>query len=291
MRLLLFRSLWTNGFDLDAALADCQTPAFDGVEGPVPDTTDAACDFAAKLQDAGVPFIAEITTGGGYVPERGATMREHLDSFQRKLDASARCAPLFSTVLAGCDAWPFAQSVEFFGRAMEIAKDAGAEASFETHRSRALFNPWTTRELLNQLPALQLTCDFSHWCCVCERLVMDDEPDLLSLFAGRARHIHARVGYAQGPQVPHPAAPEYRHETEAHERWWKAIFDVREKNGCEIATMTPEFGPDGYLQTAPFSGQPFANLDEINRWMALLQRGHFANRITSHAAATAGSTK
>ena len=34
-RLLLFRSLWTNGFDLDAALADCRAGKFDGVEGPV----------------------------------------------------------------------------------------------------------------------------------------------------------------------------------------------------------------------------------------------------------------
>ena len=42
--------------------------------------------------------------------------------------------------------------------------------------------------------------------------------------------------------------------------------------------MTPEFGPDGYLQAAPFSGKPVADLDEINHWMATRQRERFAKR-------------
>jgi hypothetical protein len=37
-------------------------------------------------------------------------------------------------------------------------------------------------------------------------------------------------------------------------------------------TVTPEFGPDGYLQRALFTQQPVANLAEINRWMAERQR-------------------
>jgi hypothetical protein len=30
-------------------------------------------------------------------------------------------------------------------------------------------------------------------------------------------------------------------------------------------TITPEFGPDGYLPQLPFTGQPVADLEEINR--------------------------
>lgn len=268
-RLLLFRSLWTNGFDLDAALADCRAGKFDGVEGPVGD------GFAAKLGDAGVPFIAEITTGGSYVPETRDLTR-HLDDFARKTEASREAEPLFLTVLAGCDAWPLALSVEFFGRAMEIAEQFCVAASFETHRSRATFTPWVTAELLAQLPALRLTCDFSHWCCVCERLVLDEEPELLARFASRAQHIHARVGYDQGPQVPHPAAPEYRNALAAHERWWDAIWRAKAGAGGAFITMTPEFGPDGYLHTQPFTNTPVASLDEINLWMAARQRERFA---------------
>ncbi len=41
-------------------------------------------------------------------------------------------------------------------------------------------------------------------------------------------------------------------------------------------TMTPEFGPDGYLHAAPFSQEPVGDLVEINRWMAARLRGRFA---------------
>ena len=277
MRLLLFRSLWTNGFDLGAALADCRGGSFDGVEGPVPAAPAERREFAARLAGCGAPFIAEITTGGGYVPTEPSPGPQ-LDEFRLRADAAMDCAPLFLTVLGGCDAWPLAQSVEFFGRLLGVAAELGIVASIETHRSRPTFSPWTTGELLRQLPGLRLTCDFSHWCCVCERLVLDSEPGLLALCAARAHHVHARIGYEQGPQVPDPTAPQYRTALEAHERWWDAIWTAQADR--EFGTMTPEFGPDGYLQTNPRTAEPVANLDQINQWMALRQRG----RSTARAA-------
>jgi sugar phosphate isomerase/epimerase len=269
MRLLLFRSLWTNGFNIETALADCRSGAFDGVEGPVHE------GFPARLLDAGVPFIAEITTGGGYVPET-RELSAHVDDFARKVEAAIDAMPIFFTVLAGCDGWSISRSVEFLGRALEMADELGVAVSFETHRSRATFNPWATAELLRQLPALQITCDFSHWCCVCERFVLDEEPELLALFSSRARHIHARVGYEQGPQVPHPAAPEYQAALAAHERWWDEIWRTKAHSTKELVTMTPEFGPDGYLQLLPFTKTPVASLDKINGWIASRLRERFA---------------
>jgi hypothetical protein len=281
MRLLIFRSLWTNGFNLDAALADCRGGLFDGVEGPAPDALGARGEFLQKLQGSGVPFIAEIMTGGGYVPEPAyASPADQLGELCRKFDAAADCAPLFTTVLAGCDFWSVAQSVEFFGTAIEAAAERDLVASFETHRSRPTYNPWVTGELLRQLPQLLLTCDFSHWCCVCERLVLDFEPELLALCATRAHHIHARIGHAQGPQVPHPGAPEFRLELKAHERWWQAIRAMHSAQGRSATTMTPEFGPDGYLACAPFTRTPVADLDEINHWMAARLRKQIATAST-----------
>ncbi len=40
-------------------------------------------------------------------------------------------------------------------------------------------------------------------------------------------------------------------------------------------TVTPEFGPDGYLHAAPFTARPVADLDQINRWMAAHLRQRF----------------
>ena len=53
-------------------------------------------------------------------------MAMHLDSLRHKLERSITLRPLFVNCLGGCDAWPEAQSVEFFGRAMEIADSAAA---------------------------------------------------------------------------------------------------------------------------------------------------------------------
>jgi hypothetical protein len=280
--LLLFRSLWTTGFDLDAALADCGNGLFDGVEGPVPLKAPARREFARRLTTAGVPFIAEVVTGGGYVPDHRSCER-HLEDFRRQAGAACECAPLLLTVLGGCDSWPPGQSAEFFDRATGFARELGVEASFETHRSRPTFNPWATRDLLERLPALRLTGDFSHWCCVCERLVLDEEPELLACLAPRIRHLHARVGYAQGPQVPHPAAPEHRAELEAHERWWDAVWSAQAARNQSRITMTAEFGPDGYLHRRPFTGEPAADLDETNRWMAARERARFEVRFGAAA--------
>lgn len=282
MRLLVLRSLWTNGFDLEAALADCRG-AFDGVEGPLPADASSRKRFCERLHADGCTFVAEVATGGGYVPHERSP-EKHLEEFRRKVSDASLCNPLFITALAGCDAWPIAQSVDFLGRAIGVAREFGVAVSFETHRSRPTFNPWTARELLTQLPGMRLTCDFSHWCAVTERLVMDEEPELLALCAQRAHHVHARVGYDQGPQVPHPAAPEYRGALEGHERWWDAIWAAQRRSGIAVTTMTPEFGPDGYLHHLPFANVPVADLDEINRWMATRQRDRFALRSSSAVA-------
>jgi sugar phosphate isomerase/epimerase len=274
MELRLFKTLWGHTRSLDEAIAAARADGLHGLEGHAPASREQRDIFRAKLAEAGLEYIAEICAAGSYVPERRASPAEHLESFRRQAEAALECAPRFLTVIAGCDAWPFARSAEFFAGAIEIARTLGVVASFETHRSRSMFNPWVTRDLLHELPALRLTCDFSHWCCVCERLI-DTEPEVLALCAERAHHIHARVGYDQGPQVPHPAAPEYRAALEAHERWWRQIWRAQFARGETVSTMTPEFGPDGYLHEMPFSRTPVADLAEINAWMAARQQTRF----------------
>ena len=79
-------------------------------------------------------------------------------------------------------------------------------------------------------------------------------------------HVHGRVGYAEGPQAPDPAAPEYAGELAWHEKQWKAIWDLREAAGDEIFTFTPEYGPPPYLHTLPRSNEPVADLWNICVW-------------------------
>lgn len=274
LTLQVFKTLWGHEGDLDLAIEKCVAFGFDGIEGQAPDTNRARHDFRQKLDENGLSFIAEVCTAGSYVPRRDATVEEHRQSFAQQAEAALECRPLFVSSIAGCDAWNVAQSVEFFGAAHEFAGSCGTTASFETHRGRSFFNPWTTRDVLQQLPALRITCDFSHWCVVCERLI-DSEPDVLQLCAERAHHIHARVGYDQGPQVPDPRAIEYSNALQSHERWWRMIWREQRQSGREGTTMTPEFGPDGYMQTLPHTQMPVGDVNEINRWMMGRQRQQF----------------
>jgi len=277
MKLKLFKTLWGHTGSLDDAITACRENDLAGIEGPAPAKAPARHEFQTRLADARLDYIAEICTGESYVPDRQLSPYKHLESFRRKAADSMECHPQFLTVIAGCDAWSISQSVDFFTTACRIASDLRVAVSFETHRSRSFFNPWTTRDILEELPELKLTCDFSHWCVVCERLI-DTEPEILKLCAARAHHVHARVGYDQGPQVPHPAAPLYGEALAAHERWWAQIWESQLRRGCKATTMTPEFGPDGYLQSHPFTAVPVADLEEINTWMAQRQRRRFDER-------------
>ena len=274
MQLQLFKTLWGFNGSLVQAIDDALQAGMQGIEGPAPVSLDNRSQLKALLDESGLAYIAEITTAGSYVPDRHASLQQHLDSLDEKLQQSVELQPLFVSCLGGCDAWPENQSLEFFQAAMERAKHYGLVISFETHRSRSFFNPWVTQRIVEQLPEILLTVDFSHWCVVCERL-MDTELEVIHAIADRVQHIHARVGYDQGPQVPNPAAPEYEYALRAHQGWWEIIWRSQLARKFEITTMTPEFGPDGYLHEAPFSREPVADLWDLNCWMGQEQRRHY----------------
>ncbi len=275
MDLQIFKTLWGFEGPLDAAIGEAVEANFHGIEGPAPTDLNQAKRFNECLCESGLQYIAEITTAGSYVPNRRASLQDHLDDFEKKLEKSLLLNPIFITCLGGCDAWPEEESLLFFEKAIGLAESENIIVSFETHRSRSLFTPWVTDRIVKALPHIKLTCDFSHWCVVCERL-MDSELDVLERISKNAHHIHARVGYEQGPQVPHPGAPEYQYATRAHQRWWEMIWQAHERQGKHTATLTPEFGPDGYLHHAPFTNVPVADLWDLNRWMAEEERHHFA---------------
>ncbi len=286
MELQLFKTLWGHSGSMDEAADQAVAAGFAGLEGNADIPQARRDELQSALQTRGLRYIQEIVTAGGYVPRRDASVEEHVADVERQLQLGQSLAPQWVTIIGGCDAWSPEQSVRFFSEAQEVAARMNIACSFETHRSRSLFNPWTTLAILQRMPDLKLTCDFSHWVVVMERQ-LDGDWDVVSEVARHAHHIHARVGYDQGPQVPHPAAPEYAGALASHQRYWEAIWSVQRGMGNSISTMTPEFGPDGYLHTAPFTQQPVADLWEINAWMGQTEREHFRTWHHHAQAATA----
>jgi len=272
MELQLFKTLWGHQGALDDAATQTLDAGFVGLEGNADNLPQD--ELRAALQSRSLAYIQEIVTGGNYVPRRHDTVLEHIADVERQLQLGRSLDPQWVTVIGGCDAWTLEQSVRFFGESQEIAARMGISCSFETHRSRSLFNPWITLSVLERLPELKLTCDFSHWVVVMERQ-LDDDWDAVLEVAKHAHHIHARIGYDQGPQVPHPAAPEYAGALASHQRYWEVIWSAQQAGGRTYSTMTPEFGPDGYLHTQPFTQQPVADLWKVNAWMGQTEQNHF----------------
>lgn len=208
-------------------------------------------------------FIAQVVTSG-----------EHADSFESQVSRAASFNPLLIVSHSAQDAMPWKEQLRFFEHALAVQRSVGIPVGHETHRSRAMFTPWTTADLLRELPDLRITADFSHWCCVTESMLEQYQSELELAFK-HAIHIHARVGHAQGPQVPHPAAPEYAYELETFKTWWNRILSERARDHAEFTSVTPEYGPPGYMPTLPFTRQPVSQLRDVNTWMAKWFRQNF----------------
>lgn len=278
MHLEVFKTMWGFDGEFEKACIEAKEAGFDGIEGQAPKSLDEQKNYESLLKKYALVYIAEIVTGGDYVPARNLSVQDHIDDFKTALEYSLALKPLFVTCIGGCDAWSEDESILFFKECINLAKFYGVDVSFETHRSRSLFTPWITQKIVKAVPGIQLTLDQSHWCVVCER-VMDSEVDVIMDIAPNIRHIHARVGYAQGPQVPHPMAPEYADELKSHQNIWEVVWDAQINAKKSTTTMTPEFGPDGYMHTLSFTQAAVADLWEINKAMNYLEREHYKKYI------------
>lgn len=274
MKLELFRTLWGDNRRWDIPLAEARKAGFVGLEARIPPTHEEAQECAAILQGEGAPFIAIAMTGGGVIPRQSATMQDHLDDLRDAIDRASLMKPRFINILGGNDRWPAHKQAEFIASAQEICRAANMVCCFETHRSRILATPWITLDVIRQLPDVLFTADISHWVVCCERL-LNDPADDFSSFISRVHHIQARVGYDQGPQAPHPAAPEYAPALRFHQHIWQEIWQSQRTRGYTTTTMTPECGPDGYLHTLPFTNMPVADLWSLNVWTGQTEYEHF----------------
>jgi sugar phosphate isomerase/epimerase len=269
-RPLLLFSLWGFEADLAAACATAVCQGFDGLEVNLRHPALACLPAEAvgeQLDVAGQQLVLELLTGGDYVPDLNCKPEQHLRELEEQLAHAPALRPLRVTVLTGSDSWPWPVQEAFWRQALALAEACGLPVSFETHRSRSFYSPWLLQPYLEAFPGLRLTADLSHWCAVAERL-MTPELEPVRTMAARVDHIHARVGHAQGPSVGHPFAPEWGEALEAHRRCWQLFARERSSASQGPFTITPEFGPDGYLPQLPFTREPVADLLVLNTAMA-----------------------
>ena len=299
MQLLMLRSMWPAPDDPRTMVEQVASAGdtFDGVEGPIPATADDRRLLKSLLDDHGLCFVAEATTGlddnaadDWWVPRPDKTIDDHLADLRFTVEHAAEMGAHFVTTMCGYDAWSWETNVAFFEGVMQLQRDTGVTIAVESHRCRSTYNPWTMRDLLRHFPAMRMTCDYSHWVAVCERLI-ESERDVLELCATRAEHIHCRVGEPQRAQVTDPRAPEFERAVRLHESWWDMIWDAHAASGREVTTMTCEWGHQGYTPLLPYTGQPIVDLWEITCWFAQRQRARFAERFGATRAPAAAAPR
>ena len=259
--------------------------------------TPSQAAFGAALEQTGMRYVAMVNTCRPPGDKNDSReLKDHIESFERQVREALVLQPLLINSHSGCDSWSADTARAFFERALAVEAEVGALICHETHRGRVLYNPWATRDLCRALPGLKLTADLSHFCVVAERVFDADDADWKEVMvevARATRHVHARVGYAQGPQVsgvgggpprdgppprrspsransmpprsathtpttqvPDPRAPEYADALASHEAWWDQILATQAAAGVTSMTVEPEHGTGEWTGGGPRAPHP-----------------------------------
>ena len=197
-------------------------------------------------------------------------VKESVDAYISKMEKSlialAELNPLFINSHTGKDYYSFDENCKVIEAAMNIGVKNGVRILHETHRGRFSFHVATLLPYLKMFPEMELVGDFSHFCTVSESM-LEDQQEILQQIIPHVSHIHARVGFEQGPQVNDPAAPEWQSHLNQFMGWWQQIIDYKKSQQKETFTISPEFGPAPYLPVEPFTQKPLSNQWENNYFM------------------------
>ncbi len=218
---------------------------------------------ALKAFDLKVGFLC-----GGQVTDFDA----HLEQYQKAVDEALEWEPLYINSHSGKDFYTFEQNARFIE--FSLKKEGNTEILHETHRGRMCYSAPVTAAFLKHYPDMKLTLDISHWTNVHESL-LEDQPESVKLALERTRHIHARIGHQEGPQVNDPRAPEWESVVKRHLEWWDTAVKYQLDSGKKQITFLTEFGPPTYLPALPYTRQPVANQWEVNVYMLNLLKARY----------------
>jgi len=245
---------------------------FDGVETTLPADSKALDIILTQLDKTGLKLIGVQWDTG--TPD----FDEHYQEYAVRLRHAAAGKPVFITSHTGKDHFSFEQNAALIQLASEISAETGTKIIHETHRGKFSFAAHITKNYVEQIPGLRLTLDVSHWFTVAESYLTDQQ-EALEAAIQRTDHIHARIGYLNGPQVTDPRSSEWSDVVEKHLDIWRRVIALKQKNGIGELTFTTEFGPFPYMQLQPFTGKPLADQWEINEHMLSLLKSTFTKTI------------
>jgi sugar phosphate isomerase/epimerase len=234
--------------DWETFLENVKSAGYSGIEWfPFGESADLT-KVIGLLKKYDLQFCIVMTVVGGHL-----TFEEYLLQLKKQLTVLTQIGkgflkPLFISAQTGREYFTATQVDQCIACCNEVSKINNIPIYQETHRNKWSFAAHVITPALHRNPALLLTLDVSHWFCVSESY-LEDQQEAVVLAIRHSRHIHARIGHTQGPQVTDPALPQYAEALDAHLKIWDRWIKDRKKSGDEVCTITPEFGPAPYLIT------------------------------------------
>lgn len=202
-----------------------------------------------------------------------ADFNQHFDLYSAWLEKMKVYKPLKINSQTGKDFFSFEQNYSLINVAEKFSQETGILLFHETHRNKFSFAAHIMKEYLQRIPGLKITLDISHWVCVAESF-LEGQGEAVNIALERTEHLHARVGYTEGPQVTDPRDTTWDEALQQHMQWWDVIAK-RKNDHNEILTITPEFGPFPYMVPLPETNKPISNQWDINVYMMQLLRKRY----------------
>lgn len=257
MKILFGKSKWEmDDSPLETFLQRAKNDGFEVVEIYLESLGLTPGEIRQRVADSGLQLVAQLVS-------EGRSPDEHIASIDKRFAFAAETRPLMVNTHLGKDHFSFDDNLRILGHAIKLADEAGMLLTQETHRGRPLFAAHETRRYLEALPKLNLNADFSHWFNVHES-DLSDQPENVEVAIQRARYIHARVGFEEGPQIPDPLAPAWQSTVSKFIDLWNRIIAARVADGTEFLVVTPEFGPPPYMPCEPYTNRPMADAWSVN---------------------------
>lgn len=254
----------------DLFLEKAVAAGYDGVEYGIGNTTgnkelDEVWNLAEKYK---VKIIAQCYDTGE------ADFSKHLELYAGWFEMIRPYPVVKIDSQTGRDFFCFEHNSALIEAASRFTNETNIQVAHETHRNKLLFAAHISKQYLEKIPGMKITLDASHWVCVAESF-LEDQPQAIQLAIERTEHIHARVGYPEGPQVPDPRVKEWEYALNKHLAWWDKVAEQKKQEN-ELLTITPEFGPYPYMVHIPGSGKPICDQWDINVYMMELLKKRYS---------------
>lgn len=246
---------------------------FQGIEMNLPNDNVFEIELWDELQNVRNLYPNFIVVLQQVLPVEAETVDEYISNVLKQLKRTLPYQPDLINSHTGKDHYSFDENCKIIEAVESFSDINNIPIYHEIHRGRFTFHSTTTLAYLEKYPDLKLVGDLSHWCVTSESMLQDQEHILQKIFP-RIKHIHARIGFEQSPQVNNPFAPEWEDNLNQFTVWWQQI--INEHQNMEEFTITPEFVPYPYMPQTPFNQMPLANQQELNIEM----RDYLKRKIT-----------